>query len=764
MTWANQVRILKQNFQQLGAVIGGTFINALKPLVQALNSVMGKLIEFAKVVSNSLGKIFGWKFEVGSGGISNDLDIGAGAAGDIDKSLGGAAEKAKKLKTHLLGIDELNVVEPADEPDYGGGAGGGLGGLGAGAGGDGGQWVKSESLFEDYESELDTLYKLGAYISDALSDAMESIDWDSIYEKARGFGKGLADFLNGLINPRLFENIGKTIAGSLNTALEALNSFGKNFNWSNLGESLAAGAKGFFSQWNAGLTGETFSTFYSGILDALAAGLDALAGDDTFELIGEKIVDFIFGIDWHGVIKSTGNFFDALFEALIDFPTDFAVGIAEAIWENITGQEIELEKPKWFEDFQSKVVDWGLEMIPGIKQIKLVDQIGKALFDTDSEQGFLSGYMDKIKGLFEYDDSTGGKFTELNNALDENMGKVTLWYTHSDYANEQVSQSYQSMAQSLLGFFDSYIKPIFSIDTWTQLGSNILTGIQTKWGELVTWWNDNIVLWWEESIAPWFSFETWYGLGLNILTGIQTVWGEITAWWSESALALWWEEDVAPWFKLETWLLLLDSIKTAFITKWTDTATKWKTDITTWWNTNVQPWFTKKRWNDMLESIPQAFKEGFRNAANGAIEFLNGVIAGVENLVNQALSGLGKLTEFLGKIPGVELSLSFGNISLPRIPTFAMGGFPDVGDIFIANEMGPELIGTIGGRPAVASGDEITGIRDAVYESGNAQMTLLNTVIDLLQIIAEKDFDVSLDGRSLVDAFTERKDRNGYAF
>ena len=78
--------------------------------------------------------------------------------------------------------------------------------------------------------------------------------------------------------------------------------------------------------------------------------------------------------------------------------------------------------------------------------------------------------------------------------------------------------------------------------------------------------------------------------------------------------------------------------------------------------------------------------------------------------------------------------------------------------------MGPELVGTIGGRPAVASGNEITGIRDAVYDSGETQAQLLSTAIELLQIIANKDFDVQLDGRSLVEAYDARKSRNGYSF
>ena len=33
-----------------------------------LNSAMSSIIAFAETVSNALGKIFGWKFEVGAGG------------------------------------------------------------------------------------------------------------------------------------------------------------------------------------------------------------------------------------------------------------------------------------------------------------------------------------------------------------------------------------------------------------------------------------------------------------------------------------------------------------------------------------------------------------------------------------------------------------------------------------------------------------------------------------------------------------------------
>ena len=49
---------------------------------------------------------------------------------------------------------------------------------------------------------------------------------------------------------------------------------------------------------------------------------------------------------------------------------------------------------------------------------------------------------------------------------------------------------------------------------------------------------------------------------------------------------------------------------------------------------------------------------------------------------------------------------------------FATGGFPDEGQLFVAREAGPEMVGTIGGRTAVGSNDQIVeGIRQGVYDA-----------------------------------------------
>jgi hypothetical protein len=54
---------------------------------------------------------------------------------------------------------------------------------------------------------------------------------------------------------------------------------------------------------------------------------------------------------------------------------------------------------------------------------------------------------------------------------------------------------------------------------------------------------------------------------------------------------------------------------------------------------------------------------------------------------------------------------------------YAAGGFPPPGQMFIAREAGPELVGTMGGRTAVANNDQIVeGVASGVYEAVVAAM------------------------------------------
>ena len=58
--------------------------------------------------------------------------------------------------------------------------------------------------------------------------------------------------------------------------------------------------------------------------------------------------------------------------------------------------------------------------------------------------------------------------------------------------------------------------------------------------------------------------------------------------------------------------------------------------------------------------------------------------------------------------------------SLPKlnINWYESGGFPKTGELFAANESGPEMVGRIGNKTAVANNDQITtAIAKATYEA-----------------------------------------------
>lgn len=306
MTWANSIRVLKQEFQAWGSIIGSVIINALKPFVQALSKVMLKVISFTKTVADALGAIFGWTIEISGGGATVDgMEDIAGGVGDIGDNADSSNKKAQKLKKTLLSIDEIHALD--DNSDSGSGGGSGSGGSGGGGAGSGvnSSLKKTDGLIEKYKSSIKDLYSLGKYIGDTIADSLNSINWDNVYQSASNFGKGLADFLNGLISPKLFTALGKTIAGSIRTAIVFAFSFTSTFDWGNLGDSFASFINGALHEMSrvsdvTGLTGwqelgKTVNNIVHGIRDTLIHALINIDWKDAFkgisEFIGELDID-----------------------------------------------------------------------------------------------------------------------------------------------------------------------------------------------------------------------------------------------------------------------------------------------------------------------------------------------------------------------------------------------------------------------------------------------------------------------------------------
>lgn len=356
-TWHNRLVLLKNAFIQLGQTVGSVLINAFKPFVKALTSVVQSVISFAETVSDALGHIFGWKIEVtdGYGGSLGETiadmqdaieesddgmsDLASGADGTAS-GLSDANKQAEKLKATILGFDELNVLSDANSSSGSGSGKSGSGGSGTSGTGDTGgmssQLVRTDTIFKDVESSINSLKELGKYISDTLATSLEEINWNNVYKKAENFGKGLADFLNGLITPRLFYDLGKSIANSINTAFHAVNTFAVTFDWSNLGRSVAAKLNGTFQGLDYHLIANSLVNMINGAFEYLWRFTVDFDWTGTAESIRDAIGEALRGINWRKGSKSLNVFISNLCESIrtivsVDNMEAVAYAIGEAL-------------------------------------------------------------------------------------------------------------------------------------------------------------------------------------------------------------------------------------------------------------------------------------------------------------------------------------------------------------------------------------------------------------------------------------------------
>ncbi len=143
-------------------------------------------------------------------------------------------------------------------------------------------------------------------------------------------------------------------------------------------------------------------------------------------------------------------------------------------------------------------------------------------------------------------------------------------------------------------------------------------------------------------------------------------------------------------------------------------------------------------WEKAWNSIANIFKNQF----NLILTFLESILNFGINGINRFLNRFSGVSDIISEISGKEIKVP--QIERIHIQRYEVGGFPNKASLFWANENGiPELVGTMGGRTAVASGTEITGIKDAIYSTGQQETSLMSTMVGLLKIIAEKEFGIT---------------------
>ena len=225
--------------------------------------------------------------------------------------------------------------------------------------------------------------------------------------------------------------------------------------------------------------------------------------------------------------------------------------------------------------------------------------------------------------------------------------------------------------------------------------------IKSVWNEAPGWFNDNVI----QPIVNFFKnlWTSVSGFFVDLWNGIVEVWKSVSTWFNRNVTA-----PVTGFFR-GVWT----NVSGFFVSLWNSIKGVFR-NVSTWFKTNV---------TDPIGNF-------FKSAINTVIKALNWMIRGL-NKISIKLPDWGILGDLAGR--------SYG-ISIREISYLASGGLVDAGQMFIARESGPEMVGTMGGRTAVANNDQIVdGVADGVERANAEQNALLREQNRLLRALLEKE-------------------------
>lgn len=252
-----------------------------------------------------------------------------------------------------------------------------------------------------------------------------------------------------------------------------------------------------------------------------------------------------------------------------------------------------------------------------------------------------------------------------------------------------------------------------------DVAAQMLADIETALGGVGAWFENNVA-------AP--IKVAWEGAASLLAVKATTAYTRVTEKWR--SLKTWFENNVST------------PIKTTWNTACTTITTKVQTakDKITGMFGNVGKWFEDNITSPISTKITGAWDKVKNFWSNTITPSIQNAAATVSNL-------------FSGGVGGNLFSNIFkknGN----KVRAYASGGFVSSGDLFMAREAGPEFVGSIGGRTAVANNDQIVeAVSDGVYRA----------MAPLVSGIGKSDTRVYLDGREITAGQNRRNRMYGAA-
>ena len=373
---------------------------------------------------------------------------------------------------------------------------------------------------------------------------------------------------------------------------------------------------------------------------------------------------------------------------------------------------------------------------------------------TDAFNSFVESFGDGITSLIDIISEVVGIVADLLSGVFEFL--TELWEEHGEGLIGKVQEVWEGIVEFLQTLGEGIIE-IFSAvfdmfkDLWDKHGSSLMDAASSLWNSIL-----DIVS------VVWNAIKTVIGTVVDIVKVIWNNFGEeimmvVTAIWefimgiAEGAMTF-----ISGIIDVIVGIFTLngDKILEGFGKMWEgvkglfDAGLEFVSGIfSAMWSVinkifdKVADWFGQKfsgAWNaiknafssvgsffsgiwDKICSIFKGIGVKIGSAVGGAFKStVNSVIRFAQGIINSFIGGLNSVVKIINKIPGVHISL----IPKASLPKLADGGILEAGQMFIARERGPELVGSFGSRSAVMNNGQIVeAVSRGVFEAVKSAMS-----------------------------------------
>lgn len=728
-----------------------------------------------------------------------------------------ATKAAKKFKATILGFDEINPLN--DNSNNGRGS--------ASDALDYSKMFTEETVTTETakwaQAVIDAWENadftgIGEAIGEGVKSGLDNIPWEDINAKGSQFSRSLGTLINGFVEvDGLGRSFGSTIANAINFGVGTLHEFITSVHWESVGAFLGDGINGFFKDWDAHDLAETIS---DGILGAIML-IDGILTETDFEQVGNKIGEFIKNLKWKEILGGLGTIvakaIKAAFEALVGIAEEDPFGAA------IIGSAVVLKLVAFFED--TSTVNLVKNAIKGAvsnglagastatgagSAVEAAENAGKTLSNTFAN-AFGIGFAAVLGGIIaiklgkcladhvdEISDTATGLLDEVEIALykrgllkelsphasktyNEKLWNDKSTVPEADFAKEDLAAEYekyitakQSKAEFFMGY-DEWLKKRNEAEglknAIEEIGNLMPISLRLKTDRKSDTTMEEYGSFLEYADRRHEATVETFVIGMSGLNNLNYKL-DATPLFTESVIQVK-VNNMNLLYALETSLETVGGtvISTAIAaTKDVGLLDIFKGKLDGLNDKNVTATAQTKDVSllDVFKTKMGALADKTVNAIakTFGMDDVDTLMGKINNLPKS------KQIDIVASVSTVTAKKSdttngkgiSTNPNVIMVQAFASGGAPTTGELFLARESGPELVGQIGSRASVANNEQIIqGISAGVENANMEQNQLLREQNELLRQLLNKPNVASISTSSLVAGFNRMNKREGQA-